>query len=154
DMAAFEKAIAFLGSEKKFADFVGRRDPLLTGEENRFLKLAPSAQAPPLPEAAKFVIHETHRVPLARQAAYLQWLKTEGLPLLEKFGFRPVGPWITSIGKWSEMTFLFRFESLAEREKLIARFNAAEDADRYNQALGELTDQVATRLLLPAPFAK
>jgi type 1 glutamine amidotransferase len=153
DMAAFEKAIGFLGGEKKFADFVARRDPLLAGEENRFLKLASGAKAPPLPDSAKFVIHEIHRVPLAKQPAYLKWLTTEGMPLLEKYGFQPVGPWMTTIGNWSEVTFLFRFESLAGRDKLIARFSAGDDALRYNKAVTEMTEQVTTRLLLPAPFA-
>src|SRR5258708_2614018 len=154
DMAAFEKAVGFLGGDKKFADFVAKRDPLLSGEENRFLHLADGAVAPDLPEPAKFVIHEVHRVPLSRQAAYLNWLKAEGLPALKKHGFRPAGPWMTAIGKWSEVTLLLRFESLADRDRLIARFMATADGREYGQRVGELTDEITTRLLLPAPFAK
>jgi type 1 glutamine amidotransferase len=154
DMAAFEKAIGILGSEKKFAAFVAKRDPLLAGEENRFMRLVPGAKPPPLPDASKFVFHEIHRVPLARQGAYFHWLRAEGLPILEKFGFRPVGPWTTSIGDWSEVTLLLRFESLAERDKLIARFNASVEIRLFKAAVSELTEQVTTRLLYPAPFAK
>ena len=154
DMAAFEKAVGFLGSEKKFADFVAKRDPLLSGEENRFLQLADGAVAPALPEPAKFVIHEVHRVPLSRQAAYLEWLKAEGLPALKQHEFRPAGPWMTAIGKWSEVTLLFRFESLTDRDRLIARFMATAEGRKYGQRVGELTDEITTRLLMPASFAK
>ena len=149
-----KKAVGFLGSEKKFADFVAKRDPLLSGEENRFLQLADGAVAPALPEPAKFVIHEVHRVPLSQQAAYLEWLKAEGLPALKQHEFRPAGPWMTAIGKWSEVTLLFRFESLTERDRLIARFMATADGRKYGQRVGELTDEITTRLLMPASFAK
>jgi hypothetical protein len=118
------------------------------------LKLTEGSAAPSLPDAAKFVIHEVHRVPLKQQGPYLDWLKSDGLKLLEKHGFRPSGPWTTSIGRWSEVTLLFGFESLAERDKLIARFGATEDGRRYSKAIGEFVDEITTRLLLPAPFAK
>src|SRR5438105_8656285 len=48
DMAAFEEAVGFLGGDKRFADFVAKRDPLLAGEENRFLKLTEGAVPPAL----------------------------------------------------------------------------------------------------------
>ena len=63
DMAAFERAIGFLSKNPAFARFVAARDPLLAGEESRFLRLAPGAAAPSLPEPAPFVVHEIHRVP-------------------------------------------------------------------------------------------
>ncbi len=43
DMAAFEKAIPFLSKNPDFARFVAMRDPLLAGEESRFLRLVPGA---------------------------------------------------------------------------------------------------------------
>ena len=39
-MPAFEKAVQFLGKEERFSSFVKLRDPLLSGEESRFLGLA------------------------------------------------------------------------------------------------------------------
>src|SRR4029077_8919730 len=39
DMAAFGRAVQFLGKDERFARFVAARDPLLNGEENRFLQL-------------------------------------------------------------------------------------------------------------------
>src|SRR5262249_30117520 len=56
NMAAFERAIGHLSKSTPFAKFVEARDPLLAGEENRFLRLAPGAERPRLPEPAPFVI--------------------------------------------------------------------------------------------------
>ena len=61
DMAAFEKAVQFLGGDKRFAEFVKLRDPLLAAEESRFLKLTTGADQPVLQDPAKFVIHEGHQ---------------------------------------------------------------------------------------------
>ena len=50
DMAAFEKAGQFLGKNADFGWFVAARDPLLSGEESRFLRLAAGGMRPTLPE--------------------------------------------------------------------------------------------------------
>ncbi len=154
DMAAFEKAIQFLSKDPAFSRFVATRDPLLTGEESRFLRLIPGAERPSLPEQAPFVVHEIHRVPLARCAAYLEFMTRQGLGLLRANGFRPTGPWVVELGRWSEVTYLFRFESLAERERLIHAFSGTADAKTYGDKVGEFTQEVTTRLLVPAPFTK
>jgi hypothetical protein len=151
DMAAYERVVGFLGQDERFAKFVAARDPLLAGEDSRFLRLARFAESPPLPDASRFVIHEIHRVPLQRQAEYLKFMETEGLLLLKKHGFRPVGPWLVAVGKWSDVTYLFRFDSLAERDRLIAEFAAHPDGQTYGRVL-ELVDEITTRLLLPTPF--
>jgi len=153
DMAAFEHAIGYLGVEKKFSRFVKARDPLLDAEENRFLKLAAGAEPPGLPETARFVIHEQHRVPLSRREEYLKFMCDKGLPTLKRHGFRVAGPWIVAIGDTSDVTYLFAFESLAQREKLTAEFASHADAAGYEAAIAKHTNHVATRLLVPAPFA-
>jgi type 1 glutamine amidotransferase len=153
DMAAYQKAAEFLGKEPRFAEFVAQRDPLLASEQSRFLKLASFAERPAVPAAAPFVIHEIHRVPPRRLAAYLQFMEKEGLGLLKKHGFRPAGPWLVSVGKWSEITYLFHFRSLAERERLIAAFAAHPDGQIYAKVT-DFVDDITTRLLTPAPFAK
>ncbi|MCI0457690.1 MAG: ThuA domain-containing protein [Gemmataceae bacterium] len=152
DMAAFQKAVQYLGKNERFAQFVALRDPLLADEASRFLKLAPFAENPLVPERAPFVLHEVHRVPLPRLEAYLKFMETDGLRLLKKHGFRPVGPWTVAVGKWTEVTYLFRFESLAERERLITSFSAHPDAQTYGKVT-ELVQEITTRLLVPAPFA-
>ncbi len=152
DMAAFERAVGHLSKSATFAKFVEARDPLLAGEESRFLRLATGAERPRLPEPAPFVVHETHKVPLARRGEYLDFMTRRGLELLKAHGFRPVGPWIVDVGRWSEVTYLFRFESLAERERLIAEFSATADARLYGEKVNSFVDEVTTRLLVPAPF--
>ena len=154
DMAAFERAIQILSKNPAFARFVAARDPLLAGEESRFLRPAAGALGPSLPEPAPFVIHEIHRVPLECRDAYLMYMKQEGLGLLAGQGFRPVGPWVVDVGRSTEVTYLFRFESLAQRERLIKRFSEAPAARIYATKLGEFTEEITTRLLVPAPFAK
>jgi type 1 glutamine amidotransferase len=152
DMAAFERAVGFLGQSEEFARFVAQRDPLLKGERNRFLQLAAGGQPPELPDNARYVIHERHRVALAKREEYLKIFTGPGLAMLKKHGFRPVGPLMVEIGDWMEMTWLFRFESLAERRRLIGKFGEHADAAKYGERLAELVDEVATQVCLPAPF--
>src|SRR5262245_59102251 len=153
DMAAFQKAVEHLGKSDAFKEFVGLRDPLLAGEDSRFLKLAPFAEPPALAESAPYVVHEIHRVPMPRMQAYLKFMENDGLALLKKHGFHPVGPFTVGVGKWNEVTYLFRFKSLAERDRLIAAFSNHEDGRTYGKAM-ELVNEITTRLLLPAAFAR
>jgi hypothetical protein len=152
-MGSFEKAVGFLGKDERFARFVALRDPLLAGEESRFLRLAGAAERPELPARGRFVIHEVHRVPLTRREAYMSWIQRV-LPALRKLGFRPTGPFSAEIGRWSEVTYLFGYESLAERERLIAELGASPEGRAYSEKLQELVEEVTTRLLVPTPFAR
>lgn len=154
DLAAFERAVGFLGSSDRFAKFVAQRDPLLSGESSRFVRLASGAVEPLLAEPAKFVVHETHAVAPDKQTAYLDWLRKDGMPILEKAGFHPVGPWVSVLGKSSEVTLLFRFGSLKEREEAVATFQSSADGQRYQRRLAEAGVTAESRLLLPASFAK
>lgn len=153
-MAGFERAIGVLSKDPAFARFVAARDPLLAGEESRFLRPVPGAIPPALPDPSPFVVHEVHRVPLARRDAYLDFMTKQGLGLLKANGFRPAGPWVTELGRWTEVTYLFGFESLAERERLIARFSATGPGRAYGAKVAGFAEEVTTRLLIPAPFAK
>src|SRR5262245_23568191 len=69
NLASFERAIQFLSKDPAFARFVAARDPLLAGEESRFLRLAPGGARPPLPAPAPFLVAATPRLPLARRDA-------------------------------------------------------------------------------------
>jgi hypothetical protein len=104
NMAAFARAGQMLAKDKAFARFAAQRDPLLTGEESRFLRLASFAVPPALPEAAPVIIHEIHRVSRKGLGEYLQFMEKAGVPLLKKHGFRPVGPFLIEVGRWSEVT--------------------------------------------------
>lgn len=153
-MAAFEKAGASLGQNERFAAFVKLRDPLLAGEESRFLRLAEGALPPRLLEPAATMVHERHRVPLERAAGYLSYMNTSGASMLRKHGFHAIGPLVVEVGKWSEITYLFPFQSLTEREQLRAAFAAHPDAQAFGAKLGEFVEDVTTRILRPAPFAQ
>ena len=117
------------------------------------MRLAPGAAEPSLPDHAPVVVHEIHRVPIARKEAYLDYMTRQGLGILKANGFRPAGPWVVDVGRSSEITYLFRYESLAERERIIARFAATADARTFDAKFGELAEEITTRLLIPAPFS-
>ncbi len=154
NMAAFEKAVASLGGNERFAAFAKLRDPLLAGEKSRFLRLADGAVPPRLPERAATMVHERHRVPLERMADYLNFMKTSGANTLRKHGFHPIGPLVVEVGRWSEITYLFPFENLTQREELRAAFGAHPDAKVFGAKLGEFVEDLTTRVLSPAPFAQ
>ena len=99
-------------------------------------------------------MHEIHRVPLAQRGAYLEYMGKQGMSLLKANGFRPAGPWIVEVGKWSEVTYLYSYESLAQREQLIEKLRSNPSAVEYWQKLGEFTEEISSRLLIPAPFAR
>ncbi len=150
-MPAFEKAVQFLGQEKRFKKFAAARDPLLSGEESRFLKLSSLAEKPAIPESAKFVIHEVHRVPLGRQEGYFK-SAGEVAGLLKKNGFRFAGPFQTAVGRWSEITYLFFYDGLAERDEKLRALAANGDGEKIGRLLAETVEEITTRLLVPAPF--
>lgn len=153
DLAAFEQAAGKLGADKRFAELANLRDPLLAGEQNRFLHLADFGTRPAFPEQSKIVVHEVHRVTDSERDAYLLFMQNKGLPTIKSHGFRPVGPWLTGIGNRSEVTYLYLYDSLAERDKLLAAFAKSEDARAYETKLSELIDEATTRVLVPADFA-
>lgn len=151
-MADFEKAVKWLGSSDKFAEFVKLRDPLLDGEDSRFLRLADGGEVPALPETAALVIHELHHVPFTKMGDYLRFIRYSGLATLKKHGFRPVGPLVVEVGKWSEVTYLFLFKSLEEREQLRFAFQTHPDSQLYGGRLGALVSDLTTRVLVPSPL--
>ena len=77
----------------------------------------------------------------------------QGLGVLKANGFRPAGPWVVDVGRWSEVTYLFRFDSLAERERLIAKFSETAEARAFDARVGEFVEEITTRLLIPTPFS-
>ena len=77
----------------------------------------------------------------------------KGVGLLRANGFRVTGPLFVEVGKWSEVTYLYAYESLAERERKIADFTSNPSAREYRHRLGEFTEEISSRLLIPAAFA-
>jgi len=151
-MPAFEKAVGFLGKDERFAKFVSLRDPLLSGEESRFLKLLPGGRKPSLPASAAMVIHEVHRVPFEKRKAYAEAAEA-ALGVFEKHGIRVAGPWRTEIGRGDEVTWLWLYDSLEEREAKLEALGGSSDMETAD-ALARFASDVTKRLLLPAAFAR
>ncbi len=153
DLAAFEQSAEKLGKDPRFAQFVSERDPLLNGEQNRFLHLTEFSAAPQLPEQGKVVEHEIHRALFGRREGYLKYMQSEGLPLLKRHGFKVTGPWIVGVGASHEITYLFSYDSLKQRDQLISAFSAHPDARAFTDKVNGMVTGVTTRILLPAAFA-
>ena len=82
-------------------------------------------------------------------------MQSEGLALLEaNMAFGPAGPWTVAVGNWSEVDVLFRFDSLREHEELIAGLPARPTRRNMAGEISELTDEITTRVLVPAKFAQ
>ena len=77
----------------------------------------------------------------------------QGLGVLKANGLQPAGPWVVDLGRSSEITYLFRYSNLAERERLIARFAETAEARTFDAKVGELVEEVTRRLLIPTPFS-
>lgn len=153
DLAAFEKAVRFLGSDDRFHRFAAARDPLLAGEDSRFLRLAALGEKPSLPVSASVVVHETHRVPLDRAPLYWKAM-AEVLPILKRHGFRLAGPFEVVAGEASEVTCLWLHGSLAEREARLAQLAASADGQRVRSLLADAVQAATTRVLLPVSFLR
>ena len=148
DLAAFERAVRRLGADERFRRFAAERDPLLAGEESRFLRLAPGGLKPALPESAAVVVQEIHRLPPASATKY--WKDLEGaLSRRRAAGFRLAGPFSTALGDEREITFYWLHGSLAEREALL---DNEAPTDAWPRLLAELGVESRTRVLLPAAF--
>ena len=82
----------------------------------------------------------------------IELIAPEEWPTLKKHGFRPVGPLVVEVGKWSEVTYLFLFKSLEEREQLRFAFQSHPDSQIYGGRLGALVSDLTTRVLVPSPL--
>ena len=148
-VSAFESSMKSLQNNEAIARYDSARALLIDGDNSRLLNLAPGANKPDIPISANFVVHEIHRVPFAEQTAYFSYLTQEGIPALEKQGFRPVGPFVANVGKWTEVTILLLFESLAEREMCIAKLMAHPDGGVFWEAMQQHFGELENRLLVP-----
>ena len=164
DMAAFEKAIQFLSKDATWRrSVVDASRPAARPERRADLLRLASRRAPPsLPEPSPFVVHEVHRVPLARRAEYLAFMARQGSSdLLKAHGFRPAGPWVVDVagGRQSRRDLLVRVREPGRAAKRLNRpVSSANHADASEDLtadkVGGFTEEVTTRLLIPAPFAK
>lgn len=96
--------------------------------------------------------------PVAGQMAKLQArFGDQLLPIWEKHGIRPIGFWVTLIGESSnELTYILKWESLADRETRWAAFQndpawhrVRDDSERD----GPIVARISNQMLAPTTFS-
>ena len=92
-----------------------------------------------------------------RLPALLKRFETITLKLWEKHGIRQAGFFTTLIGESNqELTYFLAWESLADREKKWAAFQADPDwiaARAQTEADGQIVGNIVSQLLVPAAFS-
>ena len=92
-----------------------------------------------------------------RLPALLKRFETITLKLWEKHGIRQAGFFTTLIGESNqELTYFLAWESLAEREKKCAAFQADPDwiaARAKTEADGQIVGNIVSQLLVPTAFS-
>jgi len=92
-----------------------------------------------------------------RLPALLKRFETATLKLWEKHGIKPAGFWTTLIGESNmELTYMLKWESLAERERLWAAFMSDPDwinARADSEKDGQIVANIASSLLQPTSFS-
>ena len=92
-----------------------------------------------------------------RLPALLKRFETITLKLWEKHGIRQAGFFTTLIGDSNqELTYFLAWESLAEREKKWAAFQADPDwiaARAKTEADGQIVGNIVSQLLVPTAFS-
>ena len=92
-----------------------------------------------------------------RLPALLKRFETITLKLWEKHGIRQAGFFTTLIGESNqELTYFLAWESLAEREKKWAAFQADPDwiaARAKTEADGQIVCNIVSQLLVPTAFS-
>ena len=155
DMAAFERAIGILSKDPAFARFVAARDPLLAGEESRFLRLAPGATRPCPARAG----------PVRRPRGPPRAPGAQGrLPRVhDRAGPGPAqGPWVPPGRPLGRRRRPMDRGHVPLPVRQPGRARAAHRPVRRRPPtrgstatkVGEFAEEVTTRLLVPAPFAE
>lgn len=105
------------------------------------------------------MIHELriyHAIP-GRLPALLKRFETITLKIWEKHGIRQAGFWTTVLGPSNQtLTYLLAWESLAEREKKWAAFQADPEwiaARAETEKDGQIVSVIETSILQPTSFS-
>lgn len=98
-----------------------------------------------------------YRCAPGRLPALLNRFRTATLGLFENHGFEPVGFFTTKIGRSAqELTYLLRWQSLAERERCWAAFHADPDwiaARTASEQDGWIVANASNQILEPTDFS-
>jgi NIPSNAP len=92
-----------------------------------------------------------------RMPALLSRFENETLRIWERHGVRQAGFWTTLIGRSSqEITYMLAWDSLAEREKRWAAFQADPEWPAVvarTEKDGQLVESISSQLLVPTAFS-
>ena len=92
-----------------------------------------------------------------RLPALLRRFETATIQLFEKHGFRQVGYWTVSIGESNQdLIYILQWESLAEREKCFAAFQADPEwieARRMSEEDGPMVASISNSIMTPTAFS-
>lgn len=152
DIGAYRTAMSALMKNDRYRQFDALWRPLVDVVHNRLLRLPIEAEPATVPERAPFLIYEQHHVPYPRLNLYLDFMFEDGLEILRRNGFRPTGPFLINVGRWSDVTYVFRYTSPTEREELRAKFAETADAKDFTRNLRRYIADISTRMMVPAPF--
>jgi heme-degrading monooxygenase HmoA len=105
------------------------------------------------------MIHELriyHAMP-GRLPALLKRFETVTVRLFEKHGFKQIGYWTVAIGESNQdLIYILQWESLAERERKFAAFQADPEwieARRKSEENGPLITSFSNSILAPTSFS-
>ncbi|HUN60201.1 MAG TPA: NIPSNAP family protein [Candidatus Binataceae bacterium] len=105
------------------------------------------------------MIHELriyHAMP-GRLPALLKRFETVTVRLFEKHGFKQIGYWTIAIGESNQdLLYILQWESLAERDKKFASFQADPEwieARRKSEENGPLLSSFSNSILAPTSFS-
>ncbi len=105
------------------------------------------------------VIHElrVYHCAQGRLPALHRRFEEATLPLWRRHGIEAIGFWVTEVGPSNQArTFMIRWASLAERERLWSAFNADPDwlsARARFEAEGPIVARIENQLLTPTAYS-
>jgi NIPSNAP protein len=105
------------------------------------------------------MIHElrVYHCIAGRLPALVKRFETVTMRLFEKHGFRQVGFWTVAIGESNQdLIYILQWDSLAEREKRFASFQADPEwieARRKSEEGGPLVASISNTIMTPTAFS-
>ena len=98
-------------------------------------------------------LHVTVRVNRGKVPEWSSTFEKEYLPLCEKYGQKLVAVWATTIGVYDEITDVYRFESMAEMERVRAALFADPKVQELIPRITPLSGFEISKLMVPMPYS-
>ncbi len=98
-------------------------------------------------------LHVTVQVNRGKVDEWSRTFEQEYMPLLKKYGQELVAVWRTSIGTYDEITDVYRFESMAEMERIRAKLFADPKVKELVPRNSQLSGLEVSKLMTPMPYS-